>query len=110
MLVYFSVPISSISKQFIDVHYSHTVQKFKNIGYNIIDNINIFKLNGIQTINIFRISENIKLISKCNLIYFFSNWEIDILCKLEHEIASKSFISCYYESSFDSIPIINRKY
>ena len=106
--VYLSVPQSCISQTFINTYYQNTKNKFINIGYDVIDNIGIFIPQNVQYFNIFRLSENVKLISQCNLIYFFSNWEADQLCKLEHEIASKFFIPCYYESSFDMIPTINR--
>lgn len=107
MLVYFSVPSSCISQVFIDNHYQDVKNKFISIGYEIIDNINIFIPKNVQYFNIFRLSENVKLISQCNLIYFFSHWEADQLCKLEHEIASKFFIPCYYESGFDLVPVVN---
>ena len=106
--VYLSVPQSCISQTFINTYYQNTKNKFINIGYDVIDNIGIFIPQNVQYFNIFRLSENVKLISQCNLIYFFSHWEADQLCKLEHEIASKFFIPCYYESSFDMIPTINR--
>lgn len=106
--VYLSVPQSCISQTFINTHYQNTKNKFINIGYDVIDNIGIFIPQNVQYFNIFRLSENVKLISQCNLIYFFSHWEADQLCKLEHEIACQFFMPCYYESSFDIIPTINR--
>ena len=106
--VYLSVPSACISQTFINTYYQNTKNKFINIGYDVIDNIGIFIPQNVQYFNIFRLSENVKLISQCNLIYFFTHWEADQLCKLEHEIASKFFIPCYYESSFDMIPTINR--
>ena len=105
--VYLSVPQSCISQTFINTYYQNTKNKFINIGYDVIDNIGIFIPQNVQYFNIFRLSENVKLISQCNLISLFSNWEHDPLCKLEHEIACQFFMPCYYESSFDLISIAN---
>ena len=105
--VYLSVPSACISQVFIDNHYQDVKNKFINIGYDVIDNIGIFIPQNVQYFNIFRLSENVKLISQCNLIYFFSNWEHDPLCKLEHEIACQFFMLCYYECGFDLVPVVN---
>ena len=104
-----SQPMRNLSKDEILKVRERAIEYLKNKGYIVLNTLFDDEKHSFDYLisqhirpDIYNLSESIKVLSKCKVIYFCKGWENAVGCKHEHAIAQSYGIKCLYESEISN--------
>lgn len=108
-----SQPMRGLSKDEILKVRERAIKYLKYHGYLVLNtffddeqhSFDYLIKQDIRRPDVYNLSEAIKILSKCNVIYFCKGWENAVGCKHEHAIAQSYGIKCLYESEISDSEI-----
>ena len=95
-----SQPMTGLSSDKIIKIREKAIDILKAFNYDVIDNFFIdysFIPDDTKHIPVAYLAKSIKVMSKCDAVYFCKGWEEARGCKIEHEVAKNYGLAIIYE-------------
>lgn len=107
-----SQPMAGKTKEQIISEREAAVRFLNNKGYEVIDTVFDFSdasldMFGVKVKPVYYLSQAIREMSKCDLVFFCKGWKDARGCKIEHEIAKQYGLEIAYEDSTRLLRILD---